>query len=276
VLTVRGPLDELDLAIDQVWLFDPDAVEERVTNDGFELVASFASASIAQAAALSLAEQWRVWVDELDDDSYLDAWRDHAAVVRVGRIVIVPSWLDLDVSEAAAPLTADDVVVHLDPGRAFGSGAHPTTKGVLDVLCDLELAGRRVLDVGCGSGVLSLAAVALGASQVVAIDVDRAALDATRSNATRNGMTDQIIVSEDVLETIDDSFDLVVANVLGVVLVELAPALREVVTGGGVLVLAGMLAASTSSVEEAMAPLAVVERRVRDGWATLVLQHAPR
>lgn len=270
VLTVRGPLDEVDLAIDQLWLIGPDAVEERAARDGFELVASFASAADARVAARALGERWHVQVDDLDDDSYLDAWRAHASVERVGRIVVVPSWLDLDIS-AAGPLTADDVVVHLDPGRAFGSGAHPTTKGVLDVIGGLELEGRRVIDVGCGSGVLSLAAVALGASHVVAIDIDDAALGATRSNVARNGMSDRVDVLGEPLDTIDGLFDVVLANVLGVVLVALAPELREVLSEGGVLVLGGMLAGSTSVVEEAMAPLAVIERRERDGWATLVL-----
>ena len=120
-------------------------------------------------------------VRTVDDADWTDAWKRHYVPQRIGWVVIVPSWMPYE----AAP---DDAVVVLDPGMAFGTGLHPTTRACLDLLQGIEPLPPRVLDVGCGSGILALAALRLGAESAVACDTDPLAVDAARANAEHNGL----------------------------------------------------------------------------------------
>jgi ribosomal protein L11 methyltransferase len=142
---------------------------------------------------------------------------------------------------------------------------------VLAAMQHLALEGARVLDVGCGSGVLSLAACALGASRVEGIDIDPGAVEVARDNAERNGVEDRFVVTLGPLNQVAGPFDVVLANVLGVVLVELADHLVRVTGPAGVLVVSGMLTGATSRVERALRPLEVRSRTTTDGWETVVL-----
>ena len=196
---------------------------------------------------------------------HLAAWTAHTAPVVVSdRLWICFPWSEFD--RAAAPLVAE-----IDPGRAFGTGAHPST-----VLLAAELSGRltggeRLLDVGCGSGVLSVAAALLGAGPVAAVDIEPAAIDATRSNAARNDLLSRIEVTWTPVAEVHGPFDVVLANVEATTLIDLAPAVGALVAPGGWLGLSGISPAQVSRVAAAYLDLEPEVVTRRDDWAALVL-----
>lgn len=178
------------------------------------------------------------------------------------RLWVCPSWCE--------PPDAGAVTLRLDPGLAFGTGSHPSTALCLEWLAAADLAGARVLDFGCGSGVLAVAALLLGARHAWAVDHDPQALTATRENALANGVLDRLTLGSP--QTLDPpSLEVVVANILAGPLVELAPVLASRVAPGGALVLAGILSEQAAAVADAyggLLPLAVDAER--EGWVRLV------
>jgi ribosomal protein L11 methyltransferase len=209
-------------------------------------------------------------VREVDDSDWTDAWKAHYVAQRIGRIVIVPSWLD-------EPLRDGEVAITLDPGMAFGTGLHPTTRGCLELLQEVAPMPTEVLDVGCGSGILALAALRLGATSAHAIDTDPLAVQATRANAERNGLAGAVSVENGSLpETPRKPVRLVLANLVAALLVELAPRLAAHLDDRGSLVAGGIIAPRADEVVRAMsdAGLAVVRRRDDGDWVSLRLEHA--
>lgn len=175
------------------------------------------------------------------------------------RLWIVPSW-----HEAPDPQAVN---IELDPGMAFGTGSHPTTKLCLEWLCDTVGAGCTVLDYGCGSGILGIAAARLGAGAVTGVDIDDKALEAAADNALRNGVTLELQHSGKPLPR---QFDLVVANILTNPLCVLAPALAGYVAPGGRIALSGVLETQTEQVIAAYAPyLSLHVGALHEGWARL-------
>jgi ribosomal protein L11 methyltransferase len=167
---------------------------------------------------------------------------------------------------------ADVDVVSVEPGSTFGLGDHPTTILTLRAMRAALAAGMTVLDVGCGSGVLSVVACRLGAAHATAIDVAAEAVPVTRANAIANDVSERIAVSTTSLGEVEGSFDVVVANILASVLVALAGDLRRVLAPGGALIVSGVLADHHRHVEDALRPLRTVDRLTMDGWAALTLR----
>jgi len=163
----------------------------------------------------------------------------------------------------------DAAVLQLDPGLAFGTGTHPTTALCLEWLDAADLAGRQVLDYGCGSGVLALAALRLGAATACAVDIDPQALLATRENAVRNGLQSRLTVLP--ASALDGGErDVVLANILAGPLVDLAPTLARHARPGGRIVLAGMLDDQAEGVADAYRPWFHMRMFAkRDGWTVL-------
>jgi ribosomal protein L11 methyltransferase len=200
---------------------------------------------------------------------WADAWREHFPVMRVGRrLVVRPTWRRHQAER-------DDVVISLDPGMAFGTGLHPTTRLCLAGLESLADRGlvveRRVLDVGCGSGILAIGAVALGARKALGVDTDPIAVEATTANAALNGFGGLITAREGSLPTREGPFDVVLGNLVAGVLVPLAPLLRDELRPGGALLASGIFLDREAEVLAAFEQAGLVVRgRTSEGeWIAL-------
>lgn len=269
--------DQLELTSLAFWESGALGVEER-DDATFErgaapgkttLVASFDSEAAAQSAIDALRPELTARFHWLEGDSWRDGWRAYFKPLRVAEhLVVRPSW------EAFEPLP-QDVVITLDPGGAFGTGTHESTQLVLAALEQQRVevaATRRVLDVGCGSGILSVAAVLLGADSVLAIDLDPAALDATRENAVLNDLGSEIETASTPLGEIDGVFGLVLANIEAHVLIPIAAELAARVRPGGLLILSGVLVSQTDDVLAAYPHMACLARPTRGEWTALLLR----
>lgn len=258
---------EADEAAGLLWLAGASAIEQRTAGPRrVELVAGTPSWS-EPALVAAVADRWPTRVVEVEGEGWMDAWRPWARSVRVGRLVVTPPWV-----EARADAGGDDLVVTIDPGRAFGTGSHPSTVLALEALLERCRAGSAVLDVGCGSGVLSVVAARLGAGRVVGVDVDPGAVTATLDNAGANGVGGQVVASTTPVADLDQAFDLVLANIGAATLVDLAPAVVARVAAGGTLVLSGLLEARVPDLLAAYGELEVEAVPALDGWAAPVLQ----
>ena len=194
----------------------------------------------------------RLRYTEVREADWAEEWKRFYHPMRVGRLLVQPSW------EQAADVAADDLVITLDPGRAFGTGQHETTRLCLAALDRLVRPGDAVLDVGTGSGILALAAARLGAARVDALDTDPVAVAATRENAARNGLDGRIDVREGSLgrdwpweRSARGGHDCVVMNIALVVVTELLPDAAAALRPGGALVASGFLAEASPEVEAA-------------------------
>lgn len=235
----------------------------------------------------------------LQEEDWANAWKAHYPVQRIGkRTVIVPSWLEYEPQP-------DDVVLYLDPGMAFGTGLHPTTRLCIQLLERYAAADMRTMDLGCGSGILAIAAAKLGAQPILALDNDPIAVQATIQNVQRNGVEHIITTVEGSLGPgaelghwlgsdwatqqrkatpgsgpiafdPDGEFDLIVANILANVHVLLAPHLVGALKPGGLLVTSGIIADREADVAEAFAAAALdqIERHIEGEWVALVHRRA--
>ncbi len=195
-------------------------------------------------------------------------WRAHLGPIPIGaRFVILPG-------DAAADLDPNLIPLRLDPGAAFGSGSHPTTRMCVALLEECVRPGDRVFDLGCGSGILAIAALKLGAVSALGADIDPEAERMTRENASRNGVAEQLSFRLGSVETAAGrQFELVTANILADVLVDLlAKGLAGAVAPNGTLILSGIRAERDADITHALgiAGFGVAERRETDGWVALL------
>ncbi|NTV11808.1 MAG: 50S ribosomal protein L11 methyltransferase, partial [Zoogloea sp.] len=199
-------------------------------------------------------------IEEVAEQNWVQLTQSQFDPIRVtDRLWIVPSWHD-------AP-DPDAINIELDPGMAFGTGSHPTTWLCLEWLTETVTPGCSLLDYGCGSGILGIAAVRLGAGDVLGVDIDEKAVDAARDNANRNHVAMRLQHSG---QPLSEQFDIVVANILTNPLMLLAPLLASRVAPGGRIALSGVLEAQAEQVIAAYAPhLALQVGAVRDGWVRL-------
>ncbi|OQY43618.1 MAG: ribosomal protein L11 methyltransferase [Anaerolineaceae bacterium 4572_78] len=200
------------------------------------------------------------------EHDWLDTWKENFHVIRIKpHIVIQPSW------QTYTPST-DDVVIKLDPGLAFGSGLHPTTALCLRILQGMSLEGIDVLDVGTGSGILSIAARKLGASQGRAVDVDKIAVRVAKENFECNRLMNIETAVGSANENGNRTWSLVVANILSNVLIEIMPDLKRALASHGKLILSGIITAHEQEMKICLREhgLTIAERYVEDDWVAYV------
>jgi ribosomal protein L11 methyltransferase len=270
------------VAIEEPFTQDPDGDNFAVNPSGPVVVRTFLNAEDARPETIEemrralwhlgqLREIGTLEVTEREEEDWANAWKAHYRVHRVGRRVLVKApWHEY----APAP---GEVIVELDPGMAFGSGLHPSTQLSMALLEDELQPGDRVLDVGIGSGILATAAALLGASAVDGVDIEPVAVRAALENARRNKVGAIVRVAQGSVgerAPFQGEYDLVVANIIARILIELAPGLRRAVAPGGTLILGGIIDVKEDAVREAFAAegLTLVRREQREDWVALVMR----
>src|SRR5258707_9089301 len=209
----------------------------------------------------------------VNEEDWANAWKDYYHVTHIGkRLVIRPSWRDYTPKD-------DEVVIELDPGMAFGTGLHPTTRMCLEQIEQRTRPGMRVLDVGTGSGILALAAAKLGAASVYCIDNSSVAVESAVANAAVNHLSERITV---VLGVLDEAgaarmagqFDLVLANIIARVIGSIAPYLAQGLAPGGLLIARGIIEERRHQAEQPLldAGLRLVDQVMIDDWVTLMMR----
>ena len=209
-------------------------------------------------------------LSSVSTEDWSTSWKVNFKPLRIGRrLLIVPSW------EEPQP-QPNDIVLRLDPGMAFGTGGHETTRLCLELLEQIMdtmpiLRSPAVLDLGTGSGILAMAAVQLGAGRVCAVDIDPLALEVARENLEINGLADQVECSTTPLESLEGCFDVILANILAEELVRLAPYLGKRLSPGGSLVLSGILAEKEGLVRSGFSsqPLEYLATLIEGEWVAL-------
>lgn len=210
-------------------------------------------------------------IRELAEQDYANAWKKFYQVLHVGvRTVIKPTWLEY----TPRP---DEIVIELDPGMAFGTGLHPTTRLCLAMLEKYVSPDCEMLDVGTGSGILAIGAAKLGARFIDARDIDPIAVETAEKNVAASGLSDKIQVSRSSIAvgTSPKQFDLVVANIFADVIAELAPALIQHLKPTGFFIASGILVERAYLVENAMQKqnMVIGDKRQEEDWLVMVYNH---
>lgn len=207
------------------------------------------------------------------EEDWAEAWKERLTVMHIGqRLVIRPSWLEYTPA-------ADEIVIQLDPGMAFGTGLHPTTRMCLAALEELVQPGMGVLDLGCGSGILAIAAARLGARHVLAVDNDPVAVQTARENVAANGVHQIVNVVHGSLAEAAGNYDLVVANILARTIAEMIQeGLAKHVDAGGTIVASGILEGQEQEIIAALERegLAPVEQRRIEDWMCLLARRTKK
>lgn len=218
--------------------------------------------SILKASPL-LGENFTHQISPLEDKDWERAWMDNFKPMRFGqKLWICPSWCDVPDPSA--------VNVMLDPGLAFGTGTHPTTALCLEWLEGIDLKEKTVIDFGCGSGILSLAALMLGAKKVIGIDIDPQALQASKANAQRNHVAERLELYLPQDQPLNLNADVVVANILAGPLKELSPVIKNLLAPHGKLALSGVLESQAQAVTQCYTDkLTLDEITIKEEWARI-------
>jgi ribosomal protein L11 methyltransferase len=261
---IRDPDDELSVRED---IDAPFVVTAHVRDDAAAAAAiDSTERALWHLQAFGLRPVSGLTVTPVEAADWIDAWKAHYATQRIGRVVVVPSWLE-------EPLRPGEVAIRMDPGMAFGTGLHPTTRGCLELLQAHGPMPSRVLDVGCGSGILAIAALGLGAHHADACDTDPLAVEATLGNAAANGMATRVHAWQGTLPATPrgEPYPLVLANLVAAVLVQIAAPLAVHTAPGGALLASGIIEGRAGEVRDAFATagLTIAAERHDGEWVSL-------
>ena len=267
---IRDPADELSAREDPS---APYEITAHIPEDGAAPAAvESTERALWHLQAFGLRPVGELLVRSVDDADWTDAWKAGYVPQQIGRVVIVPSWLD-------EPIAPGEVALRLDPGMAFGTGLHPTTRGCLTLLQSISPMPPVVLDIGSGSGILALAALRLGAERAVCFDTDPLAVEATLANAEANELADRVTAELGSLPPTPAGapFSLVVANLVAAVLIDLAEPLAAHTAPSGTLLASGIIDSRADEVLLALTEAGfALEGRLDDGeWVSLQLRHGP-
>lgn len=271
-LTVRFTADrsDADRGVVSAVLSDYSTAAIHELSDG-EWRVFFRSTSDRDAAAAALARDFQVEPLEIADEDWARRSQENLRSIAVGEIVIAPPWDIPKVRGQRPEVGKGPMVIVIEPSTGFGTGHHATTRLCLRALQRIDLAGKTVIDVGTGSGVLAIAAALRGATRVVGIDNDPDALEAARANVERNRARVELRLG-DLEELSLARADVVIANLTGAMLRRTVARLAALAPAG-VLIVSGFLVEEAADVESAFAPLTLSHSRAdEDGWAAIVLR----
>ena len=273
-VTVRVRPEELELAQLRLWELGATGLEERDRTTlvrepapgQVAVIAAFEDEAAAQHALKQISREHEAEIVYLPHEDWATEWRRGFGAQRIGnRLLLHPSW-------EPAQSEPDDVVLTIDPENAFGSGDHETTRLVLRLL-DQHVAGdEHVLDVGCGSGVLSIAALLLGAASAVGVDIDEDAVVVARRNAENNGVTTKFGASSRDIGAVDGVYGIVLANIETRVLIHMPAQLQARVEPDGLLILSGILRAERAELLAAYAPMRLAQCLEEGEWCACLLR----
>lgn len=273
-VTVRVEPERLELAQLRLWELGATGLEERDETTLVRepapalpmVIGSFPDEAAAQYALKELRQDYDAEITYEARQDWAVEWRRGFGAQRIGkRLLLHPSWEKVE----SQP---DEVVLSIDPENAFGSGDHETTRLVLQILDERVAGGERVLDVGCGSGVLSIAALRLGAASAVAIDIEEDAVVVARRNASLNAVASQTEASTRPLAEITGLYEIVLANIETRVLVQMPEQLEARLAPGGILGLSGILRVERDELLAAYASMHL-ESVIEEGeWCACVLR----
>ncbi|MDD2417847.1 MAG: 50S ribosomal protein L11 methyltransferase [Oscillospiraceae bacterium] len=212
--------------------------------------------------------EYKLETDSISEDDWANNWKKYFKPLKVGRrLLICPTWEEV-------PPDSERAVLRIDPGMAFGTGGHETTRLVLETLERYIKGGETMLDVGCGSGILSVAARMLGAKSTVGVDIDPLAVKTAVENGLLNGLNkpDYTVIQGDLVDKISGRFDVVAANIVADAIIELSASIVPFITRGGVYIASGIIDTREEDVTRALEScgLKIVQRDERGGWVVLV------
>ena len=253
-VAVEEPLDDSAPAVVKAYLVHDQVARIRVRR---------VRDALGHLQAFGLGPIGELTVREIQEEEWLETWKASFKPIRVGAFLVRPTWSDVDPGDA--------VVLSLDPGMAFGTGLHPTTQACLRALSRIDVAGKRVADVGTGSAILAIACAKRGAREVVAVDIDEVAIREARANVERNAVAIELGVGS--AADLRGAFDVVLANIVAAVLQKIARELAAHLGPAGTLVVAGIIAAEEDETRAAFeaAGLRSVSRDQDADWVSLKL-----
>ena len=209
-------------------------------------------------------------LEGMNEDDWAESWKQYYKPVPLGRITVVPAWEKYEARE-------DEVIIRMDPGMAFGTGTHETTRLVIRLMQDEPIEGKRVLDVGTGSGILSICASKLGAKSCNAYDIDPVAVKVARDNALSDGCDNITVGVSDLLRGVDRSggkYDFCVANIVADIIIRMLPDVRDYVAEGAPLILSGIIGERADEVRAAVIKNGfTVEKEIKENdWVGMLVR----
>jgi ribosomal protein L11 methyltransferase len=274
-IIVSTTAEQVELVSDVLWSLGVVAIEEHWDTDhDVRLQTSLGNDRDVVTQVLNSLSWSATWILSEVDENVGDNWRAFARPVLVGkRLVIAPQWSSaahIDEILRVMENSAEALIVTIEPGSTFGMGDHPTTMASLLAIEKYLMFDDEVIDVGCGSGVLGITSLLLGARRATGIDISAASIEVSRANAESNGVADRWSVSTEPLGRVEYPARIVVANILAPALIELSEQLRRLVSPGGFLIISGVLTQNYSHVAEALRPLREVDRIDLEQWSAVV------
>ncbi|WP_085509244.1 50S ribosomal protein L11 methyltransferase [Thalassobacillus devorans] len=261
----------------ELYELDPDDYpSEGVYVKAYLPVNSFLSETIdsVKQSINSLAEydiqlgKNKVTLSEVNEEDWANEWKKYYKPVKVSdKVTIIPTW------EEYEPVSSDEVIIEMDPGMAFGTGTHPTTVLSIQAIERFLNEGDLVLDVGAGSGILSVASVLLGASEVLAYDLDEIAVSSTENNARLNQVEDRISARQnDLLNGVDVKADLIVSNILAEIIVRFTEDAYQLLKPGGYFITSGIIQGKKEDVKQSLknAGFDIVEVNQMEDWISII------